>query len=173
MTEQEQAAKRQSAAPQVPIVNLDFSDPKVLMGVLAQMFQQQAESTTINKKLLEIELAKKEAADRKDAEALVKLERARKQSLDELKRKRQNDERRWAGCSHKDQTGGWTIWPIGNRPGYVLGGYCTQCTMPIEAEHLEYDAYGKATKVAQHPLYHIVLEREQKLYSAFLPVMNY
>jgi hypothetical protein len=163
-----------SAPPQVAqVVNLDFTDPKVLMGVLSQMFQSQAESTAINKKLLEIELLKKEASDKKDAEALAKLERARKMSLDELKRKSENDQKRWAGCSHKDQTGGWTIWPIGNRPGFVLGGYCTQCTMPIEEAHLEFDAYGKGTKIERHPLYHIVLEREQKLYASFLPVMNY
>jgi hypothetical protein len=171
MADKTEGNAKAAAAPQV--VTLDFSDPKVLMGVIAQMFQQQAESTAINKKLMEIELAKKEAADKKDSVALAKLERARKQSLDELQRKRENDEKRWAGCSHKDQTSGWTIWPIGNRPGFVLGGYCTQCTMPIEEEHLEFDAYGKATKVARHPLYHVVLEREQKLYSAFLPVMNY
>jgi hypothetical protein len=162
--------EREAAAP---VVNLDFSDPKVLMGVLAQMFQQQAESTAINKRMLEIEEAKQVAQQKKDADALAKLERARKLSLDELKNKDKNDKARWARCSHKDQNLGWTIWPISNMPNGRLIGHCNLCFLAILPEHVEEDAYGKKTVVPEHPLYHIVLEREQHLYASFLPVMNY
>lgn len=164
------STEKQSAAGQAVV---DLNDPKVLLGMLSQMFKSQAESTEINRKLLQLELAKKEAQDNKDQVALAKLEKAREQSLGELKRKGENDKKRWARCSHKDQTQGWTIWPISNMPDHQLIGYCSLCGMPVLPQHVEEDAYGKKTVVPEHKLYHIVLEREQHLYSSFLPVMSY
>src|SRR6185437_14762155 len=114
-----------------------------------------------------------EARLKKDAEALEKWQRAREAALGELKNFEVNRKRRWASCSHQDQKQGWTIWPISNYPDGRLRGYCTVCTMPIEPEHYEFDAYGKKTLVEEHPLYKLVLQRDHQLYSGFMPVMNY
>ena len=162
-----------AAAPQVLPQVIDLNDPKSLLGVLASMFQSQAESNEINRKLLEIKMREEDARLKKDADALSKWERARKAALDELKNKDTNDKRRFADCSHKDRNKIWTIWPISNFPDGRLRGYCSQCGMPIHPEHYEYDAEGKPTRVPEHQLYHIVIERDRDIYSGFLPVMTY
>lgn len=173
MSQNQQHENHQAGAQSPQVV--DITDPKVLLGILSQMFQQQSESTEINRKLLAIQLREEEARLKKDAEALEKWRRAREAALSELKHFDANRKRRWATCpgAHKDKNGVWTIWPISNYPDGRLRGYCTQCTMPIEPEHYEYDAHGNATKVEAHPLYNVVLERDQQIYSGFLAVMNY
>jgi hypothetical protein len=164
---------RTEATPEKAANVVDLNDPKTLLSLLAKMFESQAESTAINRRLLEIELGKKEAQEKKDAEALAKLERARKLSLNELKRKKENDEKRWKECQHVDQKGGSTIWPIGNMPDMQLRGVCSQCICPIEPAHYEYDCNGKKTLVPEHPLYKTVVLRDRQIYAGFVPMVSY
>lgn len=147
--------------PQPNVVNLDA---QALMGMLATLLQSQSENAKINQKLLDIELAKQEATINKETKALAQLERARSQAHSELKRKRENEQRRYDSCPHTDQKQGSTIYPISNNPDHQLRGVCTQCTMPIEPAHYEEDAYGKKTLVPEHPLYKLVLQRDAALY---------
>lgn len=174
MPDQNQNQNQAAAQPQsAPSQVVDITDPKVLMGMLANMFQSQAESNEINRKLLQIKEREEEARLKKDEDALAKWQRAREAALSELKNFDKNRRTRWERCTHEDQKHGSTIWPISNYPDGRLRGYCTQCTMPIEPEHYEYDANGKATKVPEHPLYKKVLQRDNDIYSSFLPVMTY
>jgi hypothetical protein len=159
--------------PAAPAVQLDLNDPKVLLGIISSLFTQQSEATAINKRLLEIELAKKEATERKDAEALATLTRQRNLTLDELKRKRVNDAAEIARCPHTDQRGGSLIYPIGNFPDHQLRGKCMRCPVFIEPEHFEYDFHGNATLIPEHPLYKKVLERDAQIYAGFVPLTSY
>lgn len=167
----ETEAEKTAATPHTgKVVELSVQDMFLMMN---QMFKSQAESNEINKKLLQIKEREEEARLAKDADALAKWNRARQAALDELSNFTRNRDNRWKSCKHKDVKQNWTIWPISNFPDGRLRGTCTQCGVPIEPAHYEYDANGKSTLVAEHPLYHVVLERDQDIYAPFLPVMTY
>jgi len=154
--------------PQVPkLENLDLG------SLLTMLLQSQAETARLQRQLLEREIAKDEATAKKEADAAAKLERLRRNSLDELKRKRENDEKRWELCPHTDQKGGSSIFPISNHPDRQLRGTCIHCGLYIEPAHFEEDANGKRTLIPEHPLYKIVLQRDQALYAEFVPSIAY
>jgi hypothetical protein len=163
------AAQPQSAAPQVPVT----IDGAQLLAMLSQVLQSNAENASINKQLLEIEVAKRDAQAKKDTEALEKLERARKNSLDSLRQRRINRELKQKHCPHKDQKGGSAIYVISNHPDRQLRGWCSHCELYIEPEHVEVDANGKETIVPEHPLYQTVLQRDRELYGGFVELHSY
>jgi hypothetical protein len=153
------------------------NQPKVkeldLHQLLAAVLQSNAESARVQRQLLDLELEKKQAAQRKDEDAKARIERDKKQLHDQMQLKIDNDARRIKSCPHTDQKGGSTIFPISNHPDRRLRGICTKCPIYIEPEHVETDAHGKKTLIAEHPLYKIVLQRDQALYSDTISVTTY
>lgn len=159
--------KNQASDPQQKVVNVDLSQ------LLAIFLQEQAKTNAINQQLLDIQLKDHEAKKAKDVEAQRKLDRARKDAHDALRHVETNKQKRYAGCTHKDMRGIDTIWPISNMPDRLMHGVCTTCGMPIDPAHHEYDANGKATLVAEHPLYQRLLQRDRDIYSAPIAVTSY
>lgn len=149
------------------VVNVDLSQ---LLGLF---LQEQAKTNKINQQLLNIQLEDQEAKKRKDEEARVRLDRARKDAHTALQQVEENKQKRYDNCSHEDGLGVPTIWPISNHPDRMLHGVCTQCIMPIDPEHIEVDANGKKTRVPEHPLYKKLLQRDRKIYSAPIAVTSY
>jgi hypothetical protein len=153
------------------------NQPKVkeldLNQLLAAVLQSNAESARVQRQLLDLELKKKEAADKKDEDAKARIERDKKQLHEQMQLKIDNDARRIKSCPHTDQKGGSTIFPISNHPDRRLRGICTKCPIYIEPEHVETDALGKKTHIPEHPLYKIVLQRDQALYSESISVTTY
>lgn len=144
-----------------------------LSAVLQQLLAAQLESAQLQRELLAREKAKDAATAAKEAEAAARIERDRKQLLAQMKIKIENDEQRWKNCPHVDRNNGSTIYPISNWPDRQLRGTCTKCGIFIQPEHIEVDANGKKTLVPEHPLYRIVLQRDQALYSEFVPTTGY
>jgi len=161
---------KKMANEQQKVVTLD---PQVMMQMLASMLQAQAQTTKVQQQILDLELAKKEALEKREFQAAATLERRKQQSLGELRRKNENDKRRWEACPHEDQKGGSKIWPISNFPDHLLRGYCTDCGIFIEPAHYEEDAEGRKTLIPQHPLYHIVIKRDAQIYAGFVPLTSY
>jgi hypothetical protein len=153
------------------------NQPKVkeldLQQLLAAVLQSNAESARVQRQLLDLELKKKEAAEAKDEAAKARIERDKKQLHEQMQLKIDNDAKRIERCSHTDQRRGSTIFPISNHPDRRLRGICTKCPIYIEPEHVETDAHGKKTLIAEHPLYKHVLQRDQDLYSESISVTTY
>lgn len=144
-----------------------------MQTMLMLLLKSQEESASLQRRLLERELAKDEAAAAKDEIAKAKIERDRQQLLGQMKIQQVNKAKRIAGCPHTDQKGGSTIYPISNWPDRQLRGICTNCPIFIEPEHVEVDGSGRPTLIAQHPLYHLVQQRDRALYSEFVPLTGY
>jgi hypothetical protein len=153
------------------------NQPKVkeldLHQLLAAVLQSNAESARVQRQLLDLELQKKQAAQAKDEAAQARIERDKAQLHDQMKIALENKELRIERCSHTDQRRGSTIFPISNHPDRRLRGICTKCPIYIEPEHVETDAHGKKTLIAEHPLYKTVLQRDQDLYSESISVTTY
>lgn len=160
----------QSAEPQPKVVQMDM---QTMMGMLASLLASQEATANIQKQLLERELKKDEATAAKDEIAKAKIERDRQQLLGQMKIQQVNKAKRIAGCPHTDQKGGSTIYPISNWPDRQLRGICTNCPIFIEPEHVEVDGSGRPTLIPQHPLYHLVQQRDRALYSEFVPLTGY
>ena len=180
MTQRTTPAAEAEQKTATALANLDPNDPKALMTLLLQTLQQnaalargQVEATAINRKLLEIELARKEAQEKKDAEALATLERQRKEALASLNTRLELKEAQIENCPHTDQKGGSTIWPISNSPDGQLRGICSHCPIFIEPAHYEEDAYGNRTLIPEHPLYKLVKERDRAIYGGFVQLTSY
>jgi len=170
------SGQNQSAQGGAPVMVDATQLLKMLNDVLqstAKAAASNAEVAAINKKLLDIEVARGEAQSAKDAAALEKLERARKNSLDSLRQRRVNRELKQKHCPHKDQKGGSAIYVISNHPDRQLRGWCSHCELYIEPEHVEVDANGKETIVPEHPLYQTVLQRDRELYGGFVELHSY
>jgi hypothetical protein len=163
------SGQNQSAQGGAPVM----IDATQLLAMLGQVLQANAESASINKQLLEIEVAKRDAQAKKDADALEKLERARQNSLSSLKQRRINRELKQKYCKHADQKGGSAIYVISNHPDRQLRGWCSHCELYIEPEHYEEDASGKKTLIPEHPLYQTVLQRDRELYGGFVELHSY
>jgi hypothetical protein len=144
-----------------------------LHQLLAAVLQSNAESARVQRQLLDLELEKKQAAQAKDEDAKARIERDKAQLHEQMQIALQNKEKRIRSCPHTDQKGGSTIFPISNHPDRRLRGICTKCPIYIEPEHVEADAHGKKTLIAEHPLYKIVLQRDQALYSESISVTTY
>jgi hypothetical protein len=153
------------------------NSPKVkeldLQQLLGEVLRSNAESARVQRQILDLELEKKQAAQAKDEQAKARIERDKKQLHEQMQLKIDNDARRIKSCPHTDQKGGSTIFPISNHPDRRLRGICTKCPIYIEPEHVETDAHGKKTLIAEHPLYKIVLQRDQALYSESISVTTY
>jgi hypothetical protein len=153
------------------------NQPKVkeldLQQLLSEVLRSNAESARVQRQLLDLELEKKQAAQAKDEQAKARIERDKKQLHEQMQLKIDNDARRIKSCPHTDQKGGSTIFPISNHPDRRLRGICTKCPIYIEPEHVETDAHGKKTVIAEHPLYKTVLQRDQDLYSESISVTTY
>jgi hypothetical protein len=153
------------------------NQPKVkevdLHVLLAEVLRSNAEQAAVSRQILKLELEKKEAAQAKDEAAKERIERDKKQLHDQMKIALENKELRIRNCSHKDQKGGSTIFPISNHPDGRLRGICTKCPIYIEPEHVETDARDKKTVIPEHPLYKLVLQRDQDLYSDAISVTTY
>jgi hypothetical protein len=153
------------------------NQPKVkeldLQQLLAAVLQSNAESARVQRQLLDLELEKKQALQAKDEQAKARIERDKKQLHEQMQLKIDNDARRIKSCPHTDQRRGSTIFPISNHPDRRLRGICTKCPIYIEPEHVETDARGKKTVIAEHPLYKTVLQRDQDLYSESISVTTY
>jgi hypothetical protein len=149
----------ETIAPKPKVVELD------LHGLLGMLLKSQAESASLQRRILERELAKDDAIKLKDAEAQARIARDRKQLHDQMMIMLDNKKKRADRCTHEDQKGGSTLFPISNWPDRQLRGLCTQCPIFIEPQHIEVDANGKKTLVPEHPLYQKVLQRDQALYS--------
>jgi hypothetical protein len=153
------------------------NQPKVkeldLQQLLSEVLRSNAESARVQRQLLDLELEKKQALQAKDEQAKARIERDKKQLHEQMQLKIDNDARRIKSCPHTDQKGGSTIFPISNHPDRRLRGICTKCPIYIEPEHVETDAHGKKTLIAEHPLYKIVLQRDQALYSDTISVTTY
>lgn len=156
-----------AAATTAPASTVDLS------AMLAALLASQAETARVQRELLNIELAKQEAQRKKDADILARLEKERKQLHEQMQIKLHNDAQRQANCPHTDQRGGSTIYPISNSTDRQLRGTCTRCGIYIQPEHVETDGNGKQTIIPEHPLYKLVLQRDQALYAEFVPSTNY
>lgn len=159
-----------SEAKEPKVVKIDPTD---LASMLGALLAAQAESSSVQKQLLEIELGKQKAQRLKDEEALARLEKARKQLHDQMKIKLANDELRIKTCNHKDQRGGSTLYVLSNHPDRQIRGLCTRCPIYIQPEHFEVDVHGAPKLVKEHPLYKQILQRDQDLYSEFVPTTSY
>lgn len=157
-------------APEPKVIKLDPTDLAVMLG---QLLAAQAETAATQKRLLEIEVAKQEAQQRKDADAQARLERERKQLHEQMQIYLENKELRIRSCNHKDQRGGSTIYVVSNHPDRRPRGVCSRCPIYIEPEHYEVDAFGRHVLVDEHPLYKTVIQRDQDLYSEFVPTTSY
>lgn len=142
-------------------------------ALLAALIKANTESANLQHRLLEREEAKDRALAAKEADAAARIERDRKQLLEQMKIGIRNKELQAEHCPHEDQRGGSTLYPISNNPDGRLRGLCTKCPIYIEPEHFEIDGNGKKTKVAEHPLYKKVLQRDQQMYSNFTPLTGY
>lgn len=159
-----------SGTTEPKVVKLDQMD---LLAVLSKLLQSQADNAAVQRRLLEIEVAKQEAQKAKDVAKEAFLEKSRKQLHDQMQIRLENIEKQIANCSHKDQRGGSTIYPISNHPDRRVRGVCVHCPIYIEPEHYEIGANGEPKLVKEHPLYKSVLQRDQDLYAAFVPTTNY
>jgi hypothetical protein len=144
-----------------------------LHQLLAAVLQSNAESARVQRQLLVLELEKKQAAKAKDEDAKARIERDKAQLHEQMQIALENKETRIRNCSHADQRRGSTIFPISNHPDRRLRGICTKCPIYIEPEHVETDAHGNKTVIAEHPLYKIVLQRDRDLYSESISVTTY
>lgn len=160
-------SKETQSEAQPKVVQLDMGQ------MLAALLQAQAETAKINRQLLDIQLRKDKAAEEKEEALRLRLERERDHLHAQMRIKLANDERRWKQCPHTDQLNGSTIYPISNFPDRLLRGTCTQCGIFIQPEHVEVDANGKKTVIPKHPLYDLVLQRDQKLYGQFVSTTGY
>jgi hypothetical protein len=153
------------------------NQPKVkevdMQALLAEVLKSNAESARVQRQILDLELEKKQAAQAKDEDAKARIERDKKQLHDQMRIALENKELRIRNCSHKDQKGGSTIFPISNHPDGRLRGICTKCPIYIEPEHVETDARNKKTVIPEHSLYRTVLQRDQDLYSDAISVTTY
>lgn len=153
------------------------NQPKVkeldLQQLLGEVLRSNAESARVQRQLLDLELEKKQAAQKKDEDAQARIERDKKQLHEQMQIALENKEARIKRCPHTDQKGGSTIFPISNHPDRRLRGICTKCPIYIEPEHVEADAHGKQTLIAEHPLYQKVMQRDRDLYSESISVTTY
>lgn len=153
------------------------NQPKIkeldLQQLLAEVLRSNTESARVQRQLLDLELQKKQAAEKKDEAAQARIERDKAQLHEQMKIAQENKELRIRNCSHTDQRRGSTIFPISNHPDRRLRGICTKCPIYIEPEHVETDAHGKKTVIAEHPLYKHVLQRDQDLYGESISVTTY
>jgi hypothetical protein len=141
--------------------------------LLAEVLRSNADQNKVSRQLLQLELEKKQAAEKKDEDAKARIERDKAQLHEQMQIALENKEARIRNCSHTDQRRGSTIFPISNHPDRRLRGICTKCPIYIEPEHVETDAHGKKTLIAEHPLYKHVLQRDQDLYSESISVTTY
>jgi arginine deiminase len=144
-----------------------------LHQLLASVLQSNADSARVQRQLLDLELEKKQAAQAKDEDAKARIERDKKQLHEQMQIREQNKQNQIKSCPHTDQKGGSTIFPISNHPDRRLRGICTKCPIYIEPEHVETDARGKETLIAEHPLYQKVMQRDRDLYSESISVTTY
>jgi hypothetical protein len=163
-------AKTEAPAQEPKVVKLEVGD---LQQMLAALLASQAETAQVHRQLLAIEVKKQQAQERKDEDARVRLEKERKQLHEQMNIRLHNVELQIKSCSHKDQRGGSTIYPISNHPDRRLRGVCTHCPIYIEPEHYVMNAAGDTTLVPEHELYKQVLQRDRDLYSEFVPTTSY
>lgn len=133
-----------------------------------------AELLAVQKKQLDIQMAKEKAIDDEKLAFVAKRAKDRAEALKQTLMRKQLEELKHERCSHEDKRGTSTIFPISNfHDGRGIRGICVQCHLMVQPAHLEYGYDDKTTLIPEHPLYKIVLRRENDLYSEFMPMTSY
>src|SRR5258708_10906525 len=133
-----------TADPAAKYAGMDLSQ------MLGMLLASQAETANLQRQLLEREIQKDDAIAKKDALALARIERDRKQLLEQMQIRQKNLEAQIARCSHKDQRGGSTLYVISNHPDRRIRGVCMHCPIYIQPDHYEIAGDGKQTLVDEH-----------------------
>src|SRR5437899_9848802 len=120
-------------------VNETAAAPAPAIDPIAMLLAAQAENSRLQIRLLEREEKKDEAIARKEEALAARIEKERKQLLEQMQIRLDNDQARWTNCPHVDQRGGSRIYPISNHPDRRLRGICIGCGCYIEPAHYETD----------------------------------